>query len=98
MPPLLTQVARLSDGMPLVATVTANPGVPVSTKDQQEAKDILRSLTHQYVQGKVYCVCCLFSVADTIKICPHREELLESFPSYQAIMCSTTWSAIRCAT
>ena len=47
MPPLLTQVARLSDGMPLVATITANPGVPVSSKDQQEAKDILRSLTHQ---------------------------------------------------
>jgi hypothetical protein len=49
MPPLLTQVARLSDGMPLVATITANPGVPVSSKQQQEAKDILRSVTHQYV-------------------------------------------------
>jgi Regulated-SNARE-like domain len=49
MPPLLTQVARLSDGMPLVATITASPGSPVSNKDQQEAKDILRSLTHQYV-------------------------------------------------
>lgn len=49
MPPLLTQVARISDGLPLVATVTANPGVPVSKQEQQEAKDILRSLTHQYV-------------------------------------------------
>lgn len=49
MPPLLTQVARLSDGMPLVATITANPGVPVSSRDQQEAKEILQSLTHQYV-------------------------------------------------
>lgn len=47
MPPLLTQVARLSDGMPLVATITANPGVPVSSRDQQEAKEILQSLTHQ---------------------------------------------------
>jgi len=47
MPPLLTQVARLSDGLPLVATMTSNPGVPVSSKQQQEAKDILRSLTHQ---------------------------------------------------
>ena len=47
MPPQLTQVARLSDGMPLVATVTANPGVPVTSKQQSEAKDILRSLTHQ---------------------------------------------------
>lgn len=49
MPPQLTQVARLSDGMPLVATVTANPGVPVTSKQQSEAKDILRSLTHQWV-------------------------------------------------
>lgn len=47
MPPLLTQVARVSDGLPLVATVTSNPGVPVTSKQQQEAKDILRSLTHQ---------------------------------------------------
>mmetsp|Transcript_13988 Transcript_13988/g.20663 ORF Transcript_13988/g.20663 Transcript_13988/m.20663 type:complete len:225 (-) Transcript_13988:58-732(-) len=47
MPPLLTQVARLSDGLPLVATMTSNPGIPVTSKQQQEAKDILRSLTHQ---------------------------------------------------
>mmetsp|Transcript_3570 Transcript_3570/g.4136 ORF Transcript_3570/g.4136 Transcript_3570/m.4136 type:complete len:229 (+) Transcript_3570:49-735(+) len=47
MPPLLTQVARVSDGLPLVATMTGNPGMPVTSKQQQEAKDILRSLTHQ---------------------------------------------------
>ena len=47
MPPLLTQVARVSDGLPLVATMTPQPGVPVSSKEQQEAKDILRSLNTQ---------------------------------------------------
>jgi vesicle transport protein SEC22 len=45
MPPLLTQVARLSDGLPLVATQTPAPGNPVTSKQQQEAKDILRSIT-----------------------------------------------------
>ena len=47
MPPLLTQVARLSDGLPLVATITATPGMPVSNEKQKEAKEILKSLTHQ---------------------------------------------------
>ena len=50
MPPLLTQVARVSDGLPLVATMTSQPGSPVATKQQQEAKDILRSLNTQYVR------------------------------------------------
>jgi vesicle transport protein SEC22 len=45
MPPLLTQVARASDGMPLVATQTPAPGIPVSNKEQQEAKEILRKIT-----------------------------------------------------
>lgn len=57
MPPLLTQVARVSDGLPLVATVTANPGVPVTKQEQQEAKDILRSLTHQYVVALLCNIC-----------------------------------------
>mmetsp|Transcript_20365 Transcript_20365/g.57859 ORF Transcript_20365/g.57859 Transcript_20365/m.57859 type:complete len:222 (-) Transcript_20365:112-777(-) len=46
MPPLLTQVARVSDGLPLVATQTPSPAYPVSSKQQKEAKDILRKLTH----------------------------------------------------
>lgn len=46
MPPLLTQVARVSDGLPLVATQTPAPGLPVNNKAQQEAKDILRKITH----------------------------------------------------
>ena len=45
MPPLLTQVARTSDGLPLVATQTPAPGNPVTSQQQQEAKDILRSIT-----------------------------------------------------
>lgn len=56
MPPQLTQVARLSDGMPLVATVTASPGVSVTSKQQSEAKDILRSLTHQWVKIMLFLV------------------------------------------
>jgi hypothetical protein len=53
MPPMLTQVARVSDGLPLVATMTAQPGSPVTNKQQQEAKDILRSLNTQYVRNLV---------------------------------------------
>ena len=45
MPPLLTQVARLSDGLPLVATITGAPGIPVTAMDQKEAKDLLRKIT-----------------------------------------------------
>lgn len=45
MPPLLTQVARISDGLPLVASQTPAPGIPVTNQHQQEAKDILRKIT-----------------------------------------------------
>lgn len=45
MPPLLTQVARLSDGLPLVAIQTPAPGIPVTSRDQKEAKDLLRKIT-----------------------------------------------------
>lgn len=45
MPPLLTQVARLSDGLPLVAIQTPAPGIPVTNSDQKEAKDLLRKIT-----------------------------------------------------
>lgn len=51
MPPLLTQVARASDGMPLVATQTPAPGIPVTNKEQQEAKEILRKITTGYVNA-----------------------------------------------
>mmetsp|Transcript_19815 Transcript_19815/g.30613 ORF Transcript_19815/g.30613 Transcript_19815/m.30613 type:complete len:228 (+) Transcript_19815:115-798(+) len=45
MPPLLTQVARVSDGLPLVANTSSSSGVaPVTTQSQQQAKQILRSL------------------------------------------------------
>ena len=50
MPPLLTQVARLSDGLPLVAIQTPAPGLPVSNRDQKEARDLLRKITTGYVQ------------------------------------------------
>jgi hypothetical protein len=46
MPPQLTQVARVSDGLPLVATMTPSPGVSMGSQQQQEAKEVLRSLTH----------------------------------------------------
>ena len=49
MPPLLTQVARLSDGLPLVAIQTPAPGFPVSNRDQKEARDLLRKITTGYV-------------------------------------------------
>jgi len=45
MPPLLTQVARLSDGLPLVAIQTPAPGIPVTSRDQKEARDLLRKIT-----------------------------------------------------
>jgi hypothetical protein len=45
MPPLLTQVARLSDGLPLVAIQTPAHGLPVTSRDQQEAKELLKKIT-----------------------------------------------------
>jgi hypothetical protein len=45
MPPLLTQVARISDGLPLVASQTPAPDIPLTNVHQQEAKDILRKIT-----------------------------------------------------
>lgn len=45
MPPLLTQVARISDGLPLVASQTPSAGIPVTNQHQKEAKDILRKIT-----------------------------------------------------
>jgi hypothetical protein len=45
MPPLLTQVARVSDGMPLVAQQTPASGLPVTSQDQKEAKELLKKIT-----------------------------------------------------
>lgn len=45
MPPLLTQVARISDGLPLVASQTPTPDIPVTNQHQKEAKDIFRKIT-----------------------------------------------------
>ena len=45
MPPLLTQVARVSDGLPLVAQQTPAAGIPVTAQDQKEAKELLKKIT-----------------------------------------------------
>lgn len=45
MPPLLTQVARTMDGLPLVSSQTPSPGMPLTNKHQQEAKEIIRKMT-----------------------------------------------------
>ena len=45
MPPLLTQVARTMDGLPLVSSQTPSPGMPVTNTHQQEAKEIIRKMT-----------------------------------------------------
>ena len=57
MPPLLTQVARLSDGLPLVAIQTPAPGLPVSNHDQKEARDLLRKITTGYVDEMMILDC-----------------------------------------
>lgn len=45
MPPLLTQVARTMDGLPLVSSQTPSPGLSVTNKHQQEAKELIRKMT-----------------------------------------------------
>lgn len=45
MPPLLTQVARVMDGLPLVSSQTPSPGMQVTNNHQQEAKEIIRKMT-----------------------------------------------------
>ncbi|KAL7480579.1 hypothetical protein ACHAW6_007719 [Cyclotella cf. meneghiniana] len=44
MPPLLTFVARLSDGLPLVANTAPDSGLAVTQDHKNQAKDILRGL------------------------------------------------------
>lgn len=45
MPPILTQVARTSDALPLVATSTPTHNLTVSNQHQQDAKKLMRSMT-----------------------------------------------------
>jgi len=44
MPPLITFVARLSDGLPLVANTAPDAGTAVNQDHKNQAKDILRGL------------------------------------------------------
>ena len=44
MPPLLTFVARLSDGLPLVANTAPDFNEGVTQEHKNQAKDILRGL------------------------------------------------------
>jgi hypothetical protein len=61
MPPLLTFVARLSDGLPLVANTAPDLGQGVTQDHKNQAKDILRGLggTARYV---VMYICVFFPV------------------------------------
>lgn len=45
MPPILTQVARASDALPLVATSTPMHNLTVTQEHQQDAKRLMRSMT-----------------------------------------------------
>lgn len=45
MPPILTQVARSADALPLVATSTPTHNLVVTSQHQQDAKKLLRSMT-----------------------------------------------------
>ena len=45
MPPIFTQVARISDALALVATSTPTHNILLTQKHQQDAKQLLRSMT-----------------------------------------------------
>jgi hypothetical protein len=45
MPPILTQVARASDALPLVATSTPTPNLVLTPQMQSDAKKLMRSMT-----------------------------------------------------
>lgn len=45
MPPILTQVARASDALPLVATSTPTHNLVITQDIQQDAKKLMRSMT-----------------------------------------------------
>ena len=51
MPPILTQVARASDALPLVATSTPTHNLVVTPKHQQDAKQLMKSMTTGYVRS-----------------------------------------------
>jgi hypothetical protein len=45
MPPILTQIARASDALPLVATSTPTPNLVLTPQMQSDAKKLMRSMT-----------------------------------------------------
>ena len=45
MPPIFTKVARISDALPLVATSTPTHNVILTPQHQQDAKQLLRTMT-----------------------------------------------------
>lgn len=45
MPPILTQVARAADALPLVATSTPTHNLVATAEHQQDAKKLMRSMT-----------------------------------------------------
>ena len=49
MPPLLTFVARISDGLPLVANTAPDLSSGVTQEHKDQAKDILRGLGGRYL-------------------------------------------------
>jgi hypothetical protein len=61
MPPILTQVARISDALPLVATSTPTHNIILTTKHQQDAKQLLRSMTSGYVEFILLSLSCFQS-------------------------------------
>jgi hypothetical protein len=48
MPPILTQVSRRSDALPLVATSTPSHNLIVTSKHQADAKQLMMSMTTRY--------------------------------------------------
>ena len=50
MPPILTQVARSSDALPLVATSTPTHNYSVTPAMQQDAKQLMQNMTVGYVR------------------------------------------------
>lgn len=58
MPPLVTFVARLSDGLPLVANTAPDMSSGVTQEHKNQAKDILRGLGGtRYVRAELFQMC-----------------------------------------
>lgn len=65
MPPLLTFVARISDGLPLVANTAPDFNQGVTQEHKNQAKEILRGLggTARWVLFDVNCACIVVNYA-----------------------------------